>query len=117
MLATLAALPSAAITLPAGMGGGSGMFLHALQMSSVRAARAPPMNTFDEPVVILNQAGGTPMHVGARPMSSQRAAGMLLISTRTHIPRVTIPMLGHGVGGTGGGPLGGWVAWAWGVPM
>src|SRR5215813_6100075 len=30
---------------------------------------------------------------------------------------MAMPMLGIGVGGTGGGPLGGWVTCAWGVPM
>src|SRR5256885_1755381 len=108
LAATPAAFPIAAMTLPAGIGGTSGTIGHALQISPNRAARMPPMNTFDEPVLILNHAGGSPQHVGASPMSSTRAAGMLLISTRTLRPRRAIPMLGIGVGGTGGGPLGGW---------
>src|SRR4030095_8583293 len=88
----------------------------ALQMSRRRAARAPPMKTFEEPVLMRNHAGGMPMHVGASPIASQRAAGMELISTRGLTPSSVIPMLGHGVGGTGGGPLGGCVACACGVP-
>ena len=107
----------AAMTLPAGIGGGSGVGIgQALQTSMSRAARLPPMNTFDEPVLILNHAGGIPQQVGARPMSSQRAAGMLLMRTRTLTPSITVPKLGSGVGGMGGGPLGGWVGCAWGVP-
>src|SRR5262249_23056887 len=89
-LATPAALPMAPITAPAEMGGGSGMFLQALQTSRSRAARAPPMNTLEEPVLIRNQAGGMPQQVGARPMSSHLAAGIELMSTRTLTPRSTM---------------------------
>src|SRR5204862_7536522 len=77
LLATPAAVPMAAITAPAGIDGFSGITGQALHISKSRAARLPPMNTLDEPVLILNQAGGIPQHVGARPMSSTRAAGML----------------------------------------
>src|SRR5262249_26974533 len=86
-LATTPAFPIAAIILPAGIAGGSGVGIgQALQTSISRAARAPPMNTLDEPVLILNHAGGIAQQVGARPMSSHRAAGMLLMRTRTLTP-------------------------------
>jgi hypothetical protein len=117
LLATPAAFPMAAITFPAVMEGFSGITGQALQMSVVRAARTPPIKTFDEPVFILNHATGSPQHVGARPISSTRAAGMELMRTRVLTPRVTAPMLGIGVGGTGGGPLGGCATCACGVPM
>src|SRR6516164_1168804 len=117
LLATLAALPIADITAPAGADGVSGIIGHAWQISIRRAARTPPINTFDEPVSILNHATGKPQQVGASPMSSTRAAGIQLISTRVLTPSVTMPILGIGVGGTGGGPLGGCATCAWGVPM
>src|SRR5262245_1359241 len=77
-------------------------------MSSMRAARLPPMNVFDEPVLSWKN-GAMPTHVGARPMSPQRAAGMLLINTRTLVPSITAPSDGNGTGGAGGIKLGGWL--------
>src|SRR5262249_24599661 len=80
-----------------------------------RAARAPPMNTLDEPVKI-SYMGGMPQHVGLRPMSPHRAAGLPLMSTCRQVPSITGPIGGSGVGGIGGGPLGGWATWACGAP-
>src|SRR5262249_26472121 len=99
---------------------GDGMWKQCIVMSMPdRAAREPPMYTFDEPVMISYMAdrGGTmPQQVGLRPKSPQRAAGLLLISTRKHVPRRIGPSGGKGIGGTGGGPLGGCLTWAWGMP-
>jgi len=115
LLATPAAFPMAAMTLPAEMEGTSGTVGQALQISPSLAARLPPMNTLDEPVSILNHATGSPQQVGARPISSHRAAGRLLMSTRTQLPSVDIPKLGRGTGGAGGMKLGGCIC-ACGVP-
>src|SRR5262245_19645293 len=74
------------------------------------------MNTFDDPVKTSN-IGGRPQHVGLSPMSPQRAAGLPLISTDTQAPSMIGPTGGNGVGGTGGGPLGGWSVCACGSPI
>ena len=82
-----------------------------MQMSMLaRTAREPPMYTFDEPVMISNRAdrgGTTPMHVGLSPKSPHRAVGLLLTKTRRHVPSMTGPIGGNGIGGKGGGLLGG----------
>src|SRR5262249_2462779 len=83
-------------------------------MSNVaRAARAPPMNTLDEPVMISN-SGGRPQQVGFMPRSPQRAAGLPLISTDLQVPSITGPSGGNGVGGAGGGTAGNGGTRGWG---
>jgi hypothetical protein len=77
-------------------------------MSSRRAARVPPINTLDEPVLIWKN-GVNPQHVGATPISPQRAAGIPLMSTFTEVPSKTAPSEGRGTGGAGGIKLGGWL--------
>src|SRR5262245_42727176 len=84
-----------------------------------RAARAPPMYTFDDPVTISYMAevgGTTPQHVGLIPISPQRAVFSLLMSTVALVPNRIGPVGGSGVGGTGGGPLGGCLTCACGTP-
>src|SRR5262245_46736046 len=61
--------------------------------------------------------GGRPQQVGPMPRSPQRAAGLPLINTDTHVPNMTGPIGGRGVGGTGGGPLGGGATCACGAPI
>jgi len=48
---------------------------HSRQKSFARAARIPPMNTLEDPVLISN-AGTNPQQVTAMPISPARAAGM-----------------------------------------
>src|SRR5215470_4100157 len=74
------------------------------------------MKTFDEPVK-TSKIGGRPQQVGLYPRSPQRAAGLLLMSTETHVPSMIGPIGGRGMGGTGGGPLGGWAGCACGKPI
>ena len=72
-----------------------------LVISSVRAARAPPMNTLLDPVNTSNGGASDP-HVNAMPISPARAAGMPPMNTVTApLPRST-PRLGSGTGGAGG---------------
>jgi hypothetical protein len=50
----------------------------------MRAARLPPMKTFDDPMKMVKN-GANPPHVGAMPKSAARAAGLPPISTCTYL--------------------------------
>src|SRR5262245_12691676 len=65
---------------------------------------------------MADKGGTTPQQVGLMPKSPQRAVGLLLMSTVKLRPKRTGPIGGKGVGGTGGGPLGGCLTWACGMP-
>jgi hypothetical protein len=110
--ATLPTLLAMQASLPSFSGiFGDGMLKQCIVMSMPDlAARAPPMYTFDDPVMIsyiADSGGMIPPHVGFSPKSPHLALGLLLINTVRLVPSMIGPNGGKGIGGKGGGPLGG----------